>query len=1491
MEPVTMTVTTYVAMKMVDQFISQEGYGWFRKLFINKDNYADKLYLIIEETASEHESVYPIDPDSESIPFYHSRPLFELLNQHVLFHPLPTHNTLLDEFKKHPKVSPPTEDELAKFYGCLSDKINNCEELKKLHIDEFYKGKIFEIGDSLFELKLLLESIDNKITFTLNQEWLNKRCKEAVADLGGRYTPELNLKLEIAEIFEGIGRTERFSIAAYEAFDKFLIHGNKLRSQDAVKEPLRIISQQLQDISRLYGLTDFTGVDVIPVNDFVELLDGCRGAIDDSKEVLSDIREKLDDEVEKKKFNDKYAIFHRELREFGYECNSLEHFLNSTTVRLANNPFLLLEGEAGIGKSHLLADIVKTRMSCDYHSLFILGQHLTADEAPWVQIFKRLQLNVTSDELLEKLNLYGEHAGKKIIIFIDALNEGNGNKFWPDHINSFVDEIRNYEWLGLVLSIRTTYKNITISSDQITRNNLEQYRHFGFKNVELDAVNLFFDNYNIERPSAPLLNPEFKNPLFLKLFCEGIKKSGLNQVPKGLEGITAILDFYIGGVNMALSSVKRQNYNPSFNLVKKAITELIKTKITLNENVIPLDDAFHVVQNVVKDYIPSKTFLDDLISEGVLTKGVTREEANVVEVVYVTFERFDDHLTANYLLEGIIEVDAEFTEEGKLYEFVKDENCLYFNQGLIEAFSIQLPEKYGKELYELAPALSSNEELISAFVNSLVWRKPESIEHEKIKPYLNDEVLSYERSFDHFLEIVISLSSVEDHPYNADFLNSWLMKYSLPERDSFWTTGLKYKFSEDSTFRHLIDWAWSDSDKSHLSDRSIELVSTALSWFLTSNNRELRDCTTKALVNLLENRIEALITLIDKFENVDDPYITERIYAVALGCTLRTKQKVKLKKLAELVFKTVFNKEQVYPHALLRDYAREIIEYVDHLGIAMDDVDIHRTLPPYGSLWPNSIPTEEELEKLYDRDDYYHLWSSVMGGGDFSRYTIGTNHNHSDWSGCMFGDTPVDRKKMYRGFKQNITSEQLKLFDDLDPIITEDGGEKFAAGDIEYHLQVAIARKSEEELSLNKTTFKTSLSESELSHYEADIEPYLDHNHNLIDTDSHFDLRIAQRIIFNRVIELGWKPDLHLEFDKGVGTGRGRYESHQERIGKKYQWIAYHEFMAMLADNFIRYDGYREDRKENPYLGPWEPYIRDIDPTILVRNTGYRSSEKSDFWWNSKEAFNWDCSFEDWVSDNKTLENPCGLIEVNDDDGNEWFVLESYPTWKEPKVIGNEDWGFPRKEVWCHVRSYLVQDEEYSEFTEWLGKQHFMGRWMPECSDRYQLFNREYYWSKAFSYFQSDYYGGSDWGDVHDKETGKYIAKVGVNSIGYRWEEEFDRSKSETLSFLKPSFLLFNKMGLSQGREEGSFVDEEGKVICFSTEALHDTKAHLLIKKKELLAMLKENNLKVVWTLLGEKGVIGGSHSSNHNYGRRDFSGAFCLENGKVIGRHKIYSD
>lgn len=102
---------------------------------------------------------------------------------------------------------------------------------------------------------------------------------------------------------------------------------------------------------------------------------------------------------------------------------------------------------------------------------------------------------------------------------------------------------------------------------------------------------------------------------------------------------------------------------------------------------------------------------------------------------------------------------------------------------------------------------------------------------------------------------------------------------------------------------------------------------------LASTNRKLRDTATKALVQLLHNRIQLLIPLLEKFSTVDDPYIHERLYGVALGCALRSKLKGHLASLCQYIYSSVFDVEgEVYPHILLRDYAREIIEYAISIG-------------------------------------------------------------------------------------------------------------------------------------------------------------------------------------------------------------------------------------------------------------------------------------------------------------------------------------------------------------------------------------------------------------------------------------------------------------------------------------------------------------------------------------------------------------------------------
>ena len=248
------------------------------------------------------------------------------------------------------------------------------------------------------------------------------------------------------------------------------------------------------------------------------------------------------------------------------------------------------------------------------------------------------------------------------------------------------------------------------------------------------------------------------------------------------------------------------------------------------------------------------------------------------------------------MLEQYSELDKEFDENGKLHSYVKDENAIYRHKGLIEAFSIQVPEKKGYEFYSLIPDLKDKYPIVESFVESLLWRKVETI-NEESKSYVNEYVFSYQGTHDYFWEIILSVTGIPNHFFNAHFLHNHLTQFSLAERDANWTQLLKYKYDDESSVKRLIDWAWSETDKSHISNESVLLSSITLAWFHTSTNRKLRDCSTKALICLLQNRLDILISLLKMFKEVNDPYVYERLFAVAYGCVLRSGQREKIKEL------------------------------------------------------------------------------------------------------------------------------------------------------------------------------------------------------------------------------------------------------------------------------------------------------------------------------------------------------------------------------------------------------------------------------------------------------------------------------------------------------------------------------------------------------------------------------------------------------------------
>ena len=125
----------------------------------------------------------------------------------------------------------------------------------------------------------------------------------------------------------------------------------------------------------------------------------------------------------------------------------------------------------------------------------------------------------------------------------------------------------------------------------------------------------------------------------------------------------------------------------------------------------------------------------------------------------------------------------------------------------------------------------------------------------------------------------------------------------------------------------------------------------------------------------------------------------------------------------------------------------------------------------------------------------------------------------------------------------------------------------------------------------------------------------------------------------------GWTTERFGSFDRtwdvdGIGPPS------KESIGRKYQWIAYREVLALIADHF-QYREYPADLYRNHrYLGPWQNWLRDIDPTLTgTLPAGTRRSYRQGHtrvWWTAGGYDGWEDSdrLREWVLRRDDLPKP-----------------------------------------------------------------------------------------------------------------------------------------------------------------------------------------------------------------------------------------------------------
>lgn len=1382
----------------------------------------------------------------------------------------------------------------------------------------------------------------NKI---LDQKWENCHITEIKKKAGGRYTPELNVDLPISEIFYGLGRTQEFYTDIRSHLGKFNKRFRYVSSKYDNKETQELYRQfqksTAQLIKLLTRIKEFDN-NVIP---WKHINSQCQKTQDLLWKLLDRLREdkekadkeqKSSDKKDGRSLSDRLSSDINDLYQAQREIRFFQDFSSSTKAKLSNKPFLLLSGLAGSGKTHLLCDVVENRFSnkTQLPAVLVFGEFFVGGKDPWEQISGQLNLNVSKSQLLKMLNSAGKTSNTRVLIIIDAINETRAPNYWKRNLKKVVDDVKKYPHLSLVVSVRSGFEKEVLTKQSEKLFILEEHRGFEFR--EWEAVSKFFKEFNLPLPEIPLLMPEFQNPLFLLLFCKAFQKRSFRnakgkskQIFRGHEGATYIFESFVDNISKKITKQFKIT-GPKSNVWDFVIEKIAAEMVDLNDDRITEETLTDIVKNCYPT-LNHEAFIKELERNLLVVKvpRYTKDSDKYEGFDYrFPFQKFSDHLLGRYLFKkyeqefgngnkNTLTAKRFFSKRRKLGKYLSKS----WNRGLIETLSIQCPEHLkGEEFVDVAPYLKGSLTAEGAFIDSLIWRKPDAFSPkiEGTRKYINDYVIQSENGHNDFLNALLTVAPIPNHPLNAEFLHKHLSRFSMQERDSWWSTFLHYQNGNKNSVDRLIEWGWSNQDKSHIGDESIRLCAIALCWFLATPNRFIRDRATKALVEILTNRAHVMLEILKLFYSVNDQYVLERVYAVAYGCTLRSSNgKKDLKNLAEWVYKTQFKKNKPTVHILTRDYARGIIEAALHQNIRLTDLDKKKIIPPFYSKWPKSIPSEKTLKKRYYPEEFFKdksqdrgyldIWSSVMYSSgslaDWGNYVLDSAVNH--WSGRRLNAHEPNRKELLKKFKMRLNPKQRNLLEaatnrfygvNMQNIFKQI---KF----VSYRkdsLDMEKIKKEEEEQGKRMTEimaqFESILRKRRKKYFQKEIKPYLDDRGGVNDPLERFDTGLAQRWVFNRVVQLGWNSKLHGQFDGSVNYNRGDRSDHKpERIGKKYQWIAMHELLARIADNFEFKDETKWlDKTTTDYEGSWQIGVRDIDPSCVLKdgsntkpdelptfNNFLKSSE-----YNAWGKRNTDLS---WLRKSTDLPDPKNAIHVIDDSGVSWLIAEGFVEWQKETPPEHEKYDLPTRTLWYMTKSYLVKNRNVRKLSVWADKQNFYGRWMPESHEFYDIYLAEYPWAPSFLHHYVPYYNHDEW-TTNGRGTGdeKIPAKILVTNDEYLSSgSSKDCSTNEAIRVNLPAKWIFDRMGLVQKSSDSRFFDKHGDLIAFDPFIFDRSfPSCLLIRKDRFIDFLKKEKCSIMWTLLGEKGLIGGR--DDERSGRLEINGVYFLNpSNSLVGKMK----
>lgn len=1237
----------------------------------------------------------------------------------------------------------------------------------------------------------------------ISHEWFVNRASITVDILGERFNAEFNVDTEASRDLS-IFLQDRYALDYYNGKKRNLIE--EVASLRWKFDDMYKYARKLSEF--VISIPDVNSESICDVEKWQEMISTA------FENDINEIEAKLADaqnEYEKIKNRDKnketrlkiYIEKLKQLKELFYWLELPEIERN-----LLNKKFLVVEGKAGMGKTQLFANETISLLDANEDALLIIGSDCLSDINIFEQLKNNLRLNIDFEELIDILDVIGEINGKTVPILIDALNESWKPQLWKSVLPILYKKVSEKNNVRLAISFRSEYQDVILPERFLESDNVVQIEHRGFRDNLFEASKQFLAHYGIPFTPLHMFTADIYNPLFLTLYCKTYQGDEA-ELPVLYE---RILKNANNKVHMNLKkAIESAGYDETENLVFPVIEAISKMTLSSGRRHFEKSEIESLEIWTTLGLAP-RSFITQLLRENILHDY----ESGGKTYVYFSFDQMNDYFSAKTIL-SMLQTEEEIKKY--VHEHVLDiANGEVRNWGGKELFvhvCALYATKFRKECIDIIDVIddeSDRMDLFRAYIESFEWRSEIYLNISELLELCNRYFIEPAVLWNSF----INNSVKQNHLLNADNLYKVLKQYSVSKRDYLWTIFINGKTTDDDRIAQLIE-IYNKGEVLEVSDKEqIRLLLILFSWVLTSSNRWLRDTTSKAMIEILKNHFEYTEYLLNLFSDVNDPYIIQRLYGIAFGACVKRNSEDKeiFKSLVEFVFKDIFDKDMVYPDILLRDYARLIIErYLVEDPDEEKDYEIEKIKPSYKSMPIPDIEDQKYQDKDFKKGLFFIQHSMQFEGigmyGDFGRYVF----------------------------------------------------------------------------------------QSALRNFEVD------------------DYKIFNYAMYYIINELGYKGDLFDDYDSFVG--RFSYDRHRvlktERIGKKYQWITMYNILARISDYYPMKNRFSMEEERVLYDGPWEPYVKDFDPTLNEHNL---SCDDAPYFQQVDNHIKKSIQEKNYVKDDMTFDEDKWVksssifwkyqkddLLLTDDAGNQWIVLSKHAD------TGREDLAFDKLLIWNWLYGYFVTDQQLTILKEYANKKvNLINSDIAEIPESYTLYNREYPWSSGsksvldwqwktmeletgetklvesiveepqFSWVDAllKAYSGEE-GDVKaEQESEKKIDEFNIPTVTktYKreepvtiklerilnatqdllWEEEFDASKEEVLSYSHPCAELINTLELRQNKYDGYYYDVNNELIVFDTD-LTNQKAGLIIRKDALDKFLKLKKFHLVWFVNASKEI------------------------------------